>query len=110
VLISVQRYGRPSNSVSTITDALRELSANTIARTPAGQPVKKVIVKLVYDRGTLEQVSDLSALNNAPIWQTNGYYLDLERSRAGSHFWLGSDENPPSRRGAWYRPRSSGES
>lgn len=48
---------RPSNSVQTITDALRELSANTIARTPAGQPVKKVVVKLVYDRGTLEQVS-----------------------------------------------------
>jgi len=44
-------YWQPSDSQKTITDALRELS-NRVGR----EGGKKIVVKLVYDRGTFQQV------------------------------------------------------
>lgn len=47
---------RPSNSSATISQALKDLSASVLKR---GGP--KIIVKIMYDRGTLEQVYNAHA-------------------------------------------------
>ncbi|WWC94525.1 hypothetical protein V866_001371 [Kwoniella sp. B9012] len=56
-------YWQPSNSVNTISSALRDLSARTIK---AGKP--KVIVKIMYDRGSWEQLWNAHAPVNPKEW------------------------------------------
>ncbi|KAJ9118674.1 hypothetical protein QFC22_003894 [Naganishia vaughanmartiniae] len=52
----VTNYWQPSNSVETITGALRELSDITLKRAKPGEKPQKVVVKMIYDRGSFEQL------------------------------------------------------
>ena len=54
---------RPSNSVNTISQSLRELSAIILK---SGRP--KVIVKIMYDRGSWEQLWNAHAPVNPDEW------------------------------------------
>nr|XP_018262763.1 uncharacterized protein I303_04244 [Kwoniella dejecticola CBS 10117]OBR84921.1 hypothetical protein I303_04244 [Kwoniella dejecticola CBS 10117] len=56
-------YWQPSNSVNTISGALRDLSARTLK---AGK--EKVIVKIMYDRGSWEQLWNAHAPVNPNEW------------------------------------------
>ncbi|WVQ99684.1 hypothetical protein IAU59_006823 [Kwoniella sp. CBS 9459] len=61
-------YWQPSNSVNTVSQALRDLSARVIK---AGRP--KVIVKIMYDRGSWEQLWNA----HAPVKPNEWAPLDL---------------------------------
>jgi phosphatidylserine/phosphatidylglycerophosphate/cardiolipin synthase-like enzyme len=52
----VTNYWQPSNSVDTITKAFRELSDITLKRAKPGEKPQKVVIKLIYDRGSVEQL------------------------------------------------------
>ncbi|OCF31927.1 hypothetical protein I316_06309 [Kwoniella heveanensis BCC8398] len=61
-------YWQPSNSVNTVSQALRDLSARVVK---AGRP--KVIVKIMYDRGSWEQLWN----SHAPVKPNQWAPLDL---------------------------------
>ncbi|GHJ89197.1 hypothetical protein NliqN6_5599 [Naganishia liquefaciens] len=52
----VTNYWQPSNSVETIVKAMRELSDAVLKRTKDGEKPQKVVMKLIYDRGSVEQL------------------------------------------------------
>lgn len=61
-------FRRPSNSVNTISQALRDLSARVLKE---GRP--KVVVKIMYDRGSWEQLWNA----HAPVRHSEWTPLDL---------------------------------
>lgn len=61
-------FTRPSNSVNTVSQALRDLSAQVLKD---GRP--KVIVKIMYDRGSWEQLWNA----HAPVRHSDWTPLDL---------------------------------
>jgi phosphatidylserine/phosphatidylglycerophosphate/cardiolipin synthase-like enzyme len=52
----VTNYWQPSNSVETIVKAMHELSDSVLKRTKNGEKPQKVVMKLIYDRGSVEQL------------------------------------------------------
>lgn len=61
-------FTRPSNSVNTVSQALRDLSAQVLKD---GRP--KVVVKIMYDRGSWEQLWNA----HAPVHHSDWTPLDL---------------------------------
>lgn len=61
-------FRRPSNSVNTISQALRDLSARVLKE---GRP--KIVVKIMYDRGSWEQLWNA----HAPVRHSEWTPLDL---------------------------------
>ncbi|KLT45387.1 hypothetical protein CC85DRAFT_306614 [Cutaneotrichosporon oleaginosum] len=56
-------YWQPSDSVNTVSEALRELSARVMKE---GRP--KVVVKVMYDRGSWEQLWNAHAPVSTAVW------------------------------------------
>lgn len=60
---------RPSNSVNTIAGAFRELSDSIIAKQKSGVPCPKVVIKMIYDRGSWEQLFNSHASVKPEGWE-----------------------------------------
>jgi hypothetical protein len=49
-------YWQPSNSVDKVSSAFRELNRRVEERNKASEKKEKIVIKLMYDRGTFEQL------------------------------------------------------
>lgn len=74
-VILATNYWQPSNSVNKIGDGLRELSRRVGSRTRPGSASTKLVVKIMWDRGTFSQLWE----NHAPVNQEGREALKLPK-------------------------------